>query len=282
MTNKPDEQFIVKFDYNAEALSKVVEEAKSIDTENIEEVEKAVKGLVKVRRAIETQGKSFRDAANAYNKSVLLEQKKYVGMVEPLELEYKELLKKEEERKVMEARKELLPMKKKQLASLEHRPERDDEFLLEMDDEEWVRFYSQEFELNEKEQQEIEEAKRREIEQKEREEQIRKEEAERAKKEAEEAAKKAEEDKKRAVEQAKREAEEKAQREREEAEAEQRRAEEAKLEAERKAKEEKERMEADKKYKAWLEENNYNENDFVLHETADHILMYKLVDKFDK
>lgn len=265
-------QFVVKFDYNTKILNDIVDEAKSIDVTNIEEVAETVKKLVKIRREIQSQGKGFREEAIAYNNSVLTEEKEYVKIIETVELEYKELLKKDEERKIIEVRKELLPMKRKQLESLNHRPARTDEFLLEMDDTAWVNFYNQEFELNEFEEKEIANAKQRKLDQEKREEEIKREAADKAAKDAEQAAIRAEEDKQRAVQKIK---EEIAAKELKDL---------ADAKAKEKAKElEKEKLEADKKYQQWLDENNYVAgNGMKLQETEDYVLLYQFVSKFKK
>lgn len=274
--------FVIEFDYNLEALNAIKSEVLAIDKGNISEVENAVKQLVKVRRAIQTKGKSYRDEANAFNKTVLDKEKEYVGIIEPVEIEYKELLEKEEQRKVIEARKGLLPSKKKQLAVLKVLQPTDEE-ILALNEEEWVAFLNTK--LAEHEQTLLDEAR---IEQeqkvrKEREEQIKKDAEERAKIEQAEALKKAEEDKIKAVEAVKKEAELKELREKQAREDEARREQEAK-EAKQKAEAEAaKKMEADKKYQNWLKQNGYTEEtktDFVLEKVGNKVRLSKIIGIF--
>lgn len=136
-------KFIVKFDYNTESLVKVVEESKKIDLTNISEVTDFYRKLVKTRTTITKQGKSHRDEANAYNKAVLIKEKEYLAIIQPTELEFKKIIDDEKKRKEKEERKKTLPVRKKQLESLEIKIS-DDE-ILEMNDTQFNSFYSEEF-----------------------------------------------------------------------------------------------------------------------------------------
>ncbi|MHA1401635.1 MAG: hypothetical protein ACTSQE_14895 [Candidatus Heimdallarchaeaceae archaeon] len=138
-----EEKFVVKFDYNKEALIEIAEEAKNIDLTDIDAVKEATKILVGVRGKIQKQGKSHRDEANAFNKNVLTIEKEYVGIIEPLELEYKELIETDKQVKIIEARKELLQMKKDQLDLLPAIESPSDEFILSLDDAAWVEYYNE-------------------------------------------------------------------------------------------------------------------------------------------
>lgn len=282
---------VIEFDYNIETLEKFKAEVSLIDRKDIDKVQVAVKELVKMRGSIEKKGKTYRDDANAFNKMVLGKEKEYVGIIEPLELELKEVLVREEKRKIIEARKELLSMKKQQLSLLKITQPTDEE-LLSMNEEEWIAFYNQKFsEHNEflvQEEKRKEEEKARLEREAEREEQIKKE-AEEIKREAEERAekqrvellKKAEEDKIKAVEEEKRKAER----------AEQDRIEKERLEKEReiarlnaiKVEEEAEkaRVEADTKYKQFLSDNNYNPVTDIINRNGNEISIYRLVNSFN-
>jgi len=271
------EMFVVKFDYNKGILDKIATDARSIDLSNIEEVSTKVKELVKIRRAIEAQGKSFRDEANAYNKRVLDEEKEYKLIIEPIELEYKDLLEKEEQKKVIEARKELLPMKKKQLQSLTKIVMTDDETILAMNDEQWVAYYSSQFQINEERIQYQEMRIRQEKERIEREAEIRAEMEVKAQQDKILAEIQAQEDQKRAVEAEKAKAEELLNQEKE-------RADKAKNDEIQAIKDladkeiaEKAKLESNKKYQDFLSNNNYNESTDIIEKNESEVKVYRLV-----
>jgi hypothetical protein len=258
---------VIEFDYNIEALEKFKAETNLIDRKDIDKVQTAVKDLVKMRGAIQKKGKTYRDDANAFNKMVLTKEKEYVGIIEPLEIELKEVLQKEEERKVIEVRKELLPMKKQQLSMLKVTMP-DDEFLLNLNEEEWVACYSNMVALHNdalKVEKEKEEQERIRIE---REAQIKKEVEERAEK-----------DKIRAIEEERQKSidrEIKLKQEQEEKERKQKEFEENAIQQEIKKTL---KLEADKKYQDFLRENNYNqETDIIIN--GDEIKLYRIVNKF--
>jgi len=254
----------IKFDHTRETLSQIASKAATINKEDIEEVKETVKALVKARGVIQKQGKSMRDEAIAHNKQVLSDEKELVGIIEPTELEYKQLIADHEHKLVLEARKALLPMKKKQIEALEHRPMPADEDLLNMDDEAWVQFYAGQFELNEQENELIKERA-------EREKQAEEDKAELvAKMEA-----KAEEDKARAVEEERQRADRKKQQEQEDQErAEQQKKKEEELAAQALA--------ADTKYQDFLKENEYNTETDIIKTEGDTVSIYRLIATLQK
>jgi len=271
--------FVIEFDYNLETLNKVKDTALAIDKTNIEEVENTVKQLVKIRRAIEIKGKTYRDEANAFNKMVLSKENEYVKIIEPIEAEFKEILEADKQRQVIEARKELLPMKKQQLSVLKVLSPNDD-VIIGMNDEEWIAFYNEKFTEHTRQVENEAKAEQQEKERIEREANIKQEAEERAKIAQAEAFKKAEDDKIKAVENAKKEMELKALKVKQEADLKiqkQQEAEEAKLKAEM---ESRTKMEADKKYQNWLKENGYTEDkksDFIVEKVGNKIRLSKIV-----
>lgn len=273
--------FVIEFDYNIKQLNTIKNELLAIDITDIPQVENAVKKLVKIRRQIQEKGKTYRDEANAFNKNVLSKEKEYVSIIEPIENEYKEILVKEEERKVLEKRKTLLPMKMQQLSLLKTLQPTEEE-VLNMSEEQWIVFYNQKVSEHERQIAFEAEQEKQEAERKAREEQIKKEAEEKAKREQEEALKKAEQDKIKAVEEAKKEAELKALREKQEVENKiraEKEAEEARIKAEQ---ESKAKMEADKKYQDFLKDNNYNESIDKIESLGGEVKLYRLVATFKK
>ena len=271
------EQFIVKFDWNIEMLNKIAEEARSIDIADITQVEGKKKELVTLRGKIQAQGQGYRAQAVACNKRVQAEENEYVGIIEPIELEYKEILKKDEALKIIEARKELLPMKKKQLQSLTKMVITDDETILAMDDTQWVAFFNAQFQINEERIQYEEMALRKEKERKEREDEIRAEMEIKAEKEKADLILKAESDKVKAVEDEKKRSEEI-----------DRQKEIGRLALIKKAKDEadeliksellaKEEMESDKVYQKFLADNNYCPITDILDNKYGEITLYREV-----
>jgi len=269
--------FVVKFNYNTAILDFIASDARAIDVSNFEEVSVKVKELVKIRRAIQAQGKSFRDESNAFNRRISEEEDMYVKMIQPIEIEYKEVLAKEEARKLVEIRKELLPMKKKQLQFLIKIELTDDDTLLAMDDDQWIAYYNSQFKLNEERIQHDEIMARREKERKEREVQIRAEMDEKAKLDAELALKQAEKDQINAVQAEKLKAEQLVRKQKEMAD----KAKQDELQAFKdKADKEvadKARLDANKKYQEFLSSNNYNEGTDIIQNTGGKIKVYRLV-----
>ncbi len=248
-----NEETLIKFDYNIDQLQAIAEEAKAIDTNNIEELETTTKALVKARGIIQKQGKSYRDDANAYNKMVLEKEKEYVQIIEPIELEYKALIEQHKQNLILEVRKEMLPMKKEQLALLTTLNPFIDEYLLSLDDTQWVEFYQRcmadnKQNLEREEQQKIDEANKAE-----REAQIAKDAEEKARLEFE-----AEQNRKAQQEEF------------------------AKQQAALKAKEEKEKLESDKRYKDFLSENSFNEVTDRVVEKDGVVRLYRLVAEYTK
>lgn len=129
-----NENTIIKFDYTKEALETMKDQLTSIDVTNRLELENAVKILVKARGIIQKQGKSFRDEANAYNKSVLEKEKEYVQIIEPLELDYKQKIISIEKEELRQQRLLVLPQRKSLLELLKTITQPDDEILLNLDD----------------------------------------------------------------------------------------------------------------------------------------------------
>jgi len=255
---------VVVFDYNKEQLEALKNQFSIVDKENKDELDNAVKVLVKARGIIQKQGKSYRDNANAYNKAVLAKEKEYVEIIEPLEIELKEKLAEIKNNEIIEARKELLPMKREQLDLLATIEQPSDEFILSLDDTAWVEYYASQMKLDkdnkEDEAQKVKDAEEREA----RESQIAKDAEEKAKRDFEEAqAKKEAQEKQEAENKARLEAEQKAQQE-------------------AKEKAEKEKLLADEKYQAWLSENNYNEATDRTVEKDGVVRLYRLVSEFKK
>jgi len=113
-----DDKTIINFEYNIAQLEEVAQQAKSIDVSDIIAVQDTTKQLVKIRGLIQKQGKEYRDASNAFNKRVLSEEKRYLEIIEPIEVEYKELIEKHKQQQILEERKALLPTRKSQLSLL--------------------------------------------------------------------------------------------------------------------------------------------------------------------
>ena len=286
---------IAKFDYNTTILNKVAEDARAIDITDMAQVEEKKKELVTLRGKIETQGRGFREQAIANNKIIQKEENYYVAIIEPIEIEYKEILKKEEARKLIEIRKELLPMKKKQLQFLIKIELTDDDTLLAMDDDQWIAYYNSQFKLNEERIQHDEIMARREKERKEREVQIRAEMDEKAKIDAELALKRAEKDKINAVLAEKVKAEQLVRDKINAVQAEKLKAEQLvrkQKEMADKAKQDelqafkdktdkevadKARLDANKKYQEFLSSNNYNEGTDIVQNSGGKIKIYRLV-----
>ena len=286
------EKFVIKFDYNLEFLQSLVKEVETLDITDLELVRETHKKFVKIRTTIKKQEKEMVDEANDFRNRVFSKRNEYLEITEPVEEKLKGIMEAEEARLIMEARKELLPMKKAQLGTLQVAQPTDEE-ILAMDDTQWVEFYNQKFSEHTTK---IENAKKAEQEAKERierEAKIKADAEAKAEIEKAELLKKAEEDKIKAVEQAKKEAELKALKDKQEAEekirleklAEENRLKKEKEEIEAKEKADKEaqaKMEADKKYQNFLKENNYNEETDVLDIVGNKVKLYRLINTFNK
>lgn len=292
-----ESQFIVKFDYTSDQIQKIVEETEKIDLTDIELVKENHKVLQKIRTTIEKQEKELVADANAFKNKVFDKRKEYLAISVPMEEKLKKVLDDEKQRLIIEARKELLPMKLQQLSMLKVSAVTE-EFILTLDDEQWVAFYNQKMaEHNDNVEQERiaeenrikEEAeKKRQEEEKER---IRLEAEAKAEQEKKDLLAKAEKEKAEAVENAKREAEEKAQKENEERLEKERKEKEAKeaeakalaLKQEQDAKDEelrKAKIEANRKYQEFLSTNNFNEDTDIIVENSHGMNLYRLVGTF--
>jgi len=269
---------LIEFDYNKEALEKIRVEAESVDKTDKDAVNETVKGLVKIRGIIQKKGKSYRDDANAFNKKVLEKEKEYVSILQPLEEELKQVLADIKQAEIIEARREMLPMKRKQLELLKTIEQPTDEFILSLDSEAWVEFYNSQMDLDTKNVERIEREKEEEKERKRKEKEFKAKEKERAEKRAQEQAQKEIEETKRKaqeeIERAKREAEEKERQRLQKIEDEKK----AKEDEERRVAEEKAKKEADEKYQKFLSDNDYNEETDVIIEDT----IYRKVATFKK
>lgn len=144
-----EEKTIIEFDYNIEQLDIIKNDLSAINKEDMEQVSSAIKQLVKIRRAIQTRGKSYRDEHTAFNKKVSEKENEYVGIIEPLEEEYKRLVKEDEEKREIMKRRESLPTKQKQLNLLKVVQPTEDE-ILSFDDAGWVTFYESKMQEHER------------------------------------------------------------------------------------------------------------------------------------
>lgn len=262
-----NENTIIKFDYTKEALETMKDQLASIDVTKKEELENAVKILVKARGIIQKQGKSFRDEANAYNKSVLEKEKEYVQIIEPLELDYKQKIISIEKEELQQQRLLVLPQRKSLLELLKTITQPGDEILLNLDDASFMA-YLMERQTEDKNNLEREEARLK------REKEI----ADNAKIEAEKRAQIE-------IEKIKKDAENKILEEQQRVERERLAELKRKEEVEIRKKEEQEKLEKNKKYLNFLKENGYTVEtkvDFHIVELDNEYILYKKVAKFKK
>lgn len=258
---------IIKFDYTKEALETMRTQLSEIDVTKKEELEGAVKILVKARGIIQKQGKSFRDDANAYNKSVLEKEKEYVQIIEPLETDYKQKIIAIEKEELRQQRLALLPQRKSLLELLKTIRQPEDEILLSLDDTSFVA-YLLERQTEEKSNVEREEERLR------REKEI----ADNARAEAEKQAQIE-------IEKIRKEAENKIVEEQKKAENEKRMELEKEIETQKKAEQEKQKLEKSKKYITFLKENGYSEEtktDFKVVESESEYILYKKIAQLKK
>jgi len=244
MENK--DQFVVKFDYNKEFLQKTVKEVETLDLSDLELVKETYKKFVKIRTTIKKQEKEMVDGANELKKKVFDLRNEYLEITEPVEEKLKSILDKEEERLILEVRKELLPTKKKQLAIFKIIQPSDDE-ILALDDAQWLDFFNSKFAEHTQniEKEENEKKHKQEI----------KEAEERATKEAEDRAEQKEKD--RIAQELK-----------------------DKKKKEEEEKIEKARLESNKKYNKWLADNGWTkekENDFIIDKSDGKIRLSKII-----
>ncbi len=137
------ENTIVKFDYTKEGLEAMKQEFSLVNIDDKEQLNGAVKILVKARGIIQKQGKTFRDEANAYNKSVLEKEKEYVNIIEPLEIKYKERIIEIEKEEVRQERLKVLPQRQSLLGMLKTIQQPSDETILSFDDTTFMTFLSE-------------------------------------------------------------------------------------------------------------------------------------------
>ena len=235
---------IVEFDVNISQLETLKSQATLVDRSDIDSVKETVKMLVKTRRAIEAKGKEYRDEANAFNKSVIAKEKEYISVIEPLEVELKEVIEKDNERKIIEARRELLPNRMRHISILKIATIPTEDEILQLDDAQWATLYDQLVAEHEKA---IEVAEKKEQDEKDRaarEENIAKEAAEKATHDAEEKAKRTEKERleKEAAENA--------------------------------------RLEAEAEYRAFLEKNNFNKGTDIIKKEGNSVKIYRYVAEF--
>ena len=260
------EQFIVKFDYNIENITKVIAEVDDMDLSNFEQVKEKHAFFVKIRTTIKGQEKKMVDEANAFRKSVFSKRDEYLELSVPVEEKLKDILDKEKERLEIEARKELLPEKKEKLSKLKIEQPSDEE-VLQLNPEQWVEFY--ELKLSEHQLAlDAEENKRKEDEQrKDREAQIAKDADEKARIDEKEKA----DAKIRALELEKEQARQA------------KLADEVRLQSEADAKKkDEEALAKTKEYNKFLSENSHNEKTDILKNEGSEVKLYRLVATFTK
>ena len=131
----------VKFDYAKSQIEKMVKEVKKTDLTDLDAVKESHKILVKIRTTLNTQGLDFRRQINEIPKAIKAKEDELLEIAAGTEAELKQILDDDKQAKLIEARKELLPMKRDQLDLLEHIREFSDDEILAMDDKQWVAFY---------------------------------------------------------------------------------------------------------------------------------------------
>ena len=298
---------ISQFSPQKAELLTIVERYKGLTINGVDDqagykmVDEARKDLAKKRVYISKTAKDLRSEAIAFQKSVIELEKELVGIIEPLELEFKNQTAAIDQEKLRLKRIALLPERQEKLKAIGVQVlDRD---LLDMTDEDFTVFYNQEhtkvLEAKAKaiaeEEARIQREKELEAErEKARQEQIIKDEEEAKRKEAahkaeleatrlriekekEESLEKAEKEKQALIDAHAREKEEA----RLKAERDQKEAEQKELELKAAAQAEEERVNKMKAYQAFLSKNNYTEDGgFKIEKTADSVLLYKLIDTF--
>lgn len=260
------------------------------DVAGYEAVKAGKKVLAGYRIEITKFGKSKRDFYNAANKEILRQEDELLNMIEPTENKLKAELEAVDEEKKKQERIVLLPSRKKMLEEINILAS--DTEILSMDEKEFSQFFTEKkmifLEVKEKFAREEAEKLKREAEI----EQAKKEAAERARIEAEEIAERkkqeAELKQKEELERVEREKQEaidkiKYEQDKKERLAEMEKEQKVQEEAERlaAAKVEQERTEKNKKYKAWLKKNGYNEKTkarFYINREENVFTLYKEVD----
>jgi len=132
---------LIEWDYTAEQITTLVDEAKKVDLLDLEAVKEAYKVMVKIRTTLSEQGLVFRREINKIPTAISLKENSYLALSIDTELYLKQILDEDKAAKMLIVRKELLPMKRDQLSLLEHIREVLDEEVLAMDDKQWVAFY---------------------------------------------------------------------------------------------------------------------------------------------
>jgi len=251
----------VKFDYTEATIKELVKQANKVDLSDLEAVREAHKVMVKIRTTLTEQGLEFRRQINEIPKAIKAKEDGYLALSMDTEIKLKQVLDDDKQAKIMEARQQLLPMKRDQLALLVHIREVTDEEVLAMDDKQWVAFYQDMMNVNATEIQRL--------------------------KDKEEAEAKAEEERLAAIEEGKKqgakEAEEKAEREKQEAkekeEREAKEAEEAQAKKEEEEAQAKAELEESEKYKDFLKKNKFNPKTDKLFNVDGELSIYRFVAK---
>lgn len=245
-------------------------------------VKTAKKTLAGYRISITKFGQEQRREAIQWQKEVLRQEKELLGIIEPIETNFKEALNKVDQAKKKQERKILLPARKKMLEEIKL-PTSDNE-ILGMDEQQFSDFYTEAkatYDENERQKEiakrlkarhkaELEKAKKRA-------EQIaRKEEKERAKREKAEM----EQERKEELARAKREKAEaiaELKQQQKEEEARKKQAELDRIEIEKKRKAE---LESDKRFKEFLAKNNYDDKKDLLQRDESEIRLYRFINTF--
>ena len=243
---------IVKFDQTKAELQEIVESTKNITATDLKD--KAQLAVVKENRTllrkieieIEKQGKAMRDEANKYAKLVIADEKGLKAITSPEIARLKSIEEEAEKLEVREDRMRGLPQRKKKLEFIGDKVEISDEELLEMNYEQFTAYHNQRVADKLESDREALEADKRKVEQ----------EKNRLKIEAE-AKEKAEKDLEAEI------------------------ARKSKAEADREARE-KAQLEANKKYQSWLEDNGYNETEYIVKDTGDKFVLYKKISELTK
>jgi hypothetical protein len=262
--------FVIKFDYNLEALQQIAKEAENIDTTDLKIVKEEHKKFVKIRTTIKKQEKEMVDEANKFRGDVFSKRDEYLAITEPIEAKLKGILDAEEARQIMEARIVLLPSKKEQLSMLDISPVTDEQ-ILAMDDIQWVTFFQEKMAENQRNITAKAIAKKNEEDRIVREAQIKKDAEAKAEKEKQDIIARMAKEQTEAVEKAKLEAQQKIDKEKKDKEI-----------ADQKELEAKKKMEADQKYQDFLKANNFNSQTDIVQNVGSDVKIYRLVAVYNK
>jgi len=121
-------------------VQKIVDDIELIDLADIEKVKESHKILSKIRTSIQNQEKVMVAEANAFKTTVFDKRKDLLAITVPVESKFKTIIDEDDQKKIIEARKELLPMKMQQLSLLKTLLPNESE-VLEMSEETWVVYY---------------------------------------------------------------------------------------------------------------------------------------------